>query len=223
MDFTPLQKKIIAAFKETSLVKNFYLSGGTLLATRYLNHRKSYDLDFFTSHAFTFADVEKEVKQIVAKNQLVVVEVKHVADRWEWELKDKTESTKFELVWYDFKPLRRRRLWQGIMVDSIEDATANKMMAMIERHEPKDIFDIYYILKKTGWTVARLLRLLKQKFGLPITEQTFFGEAEIALKRLGVLRGMLLTNDVKKQDKLFTDIHAFFDRQARHFLHRRLK
>ncbi len=223
MDFTPLQQKIVDGFKQTRLVRDFYLSGGTLLAVRYLGHRNSYDLDFFANHSFTFPSVEKEVAKLATEAKLTVSEVRHIADRWEWELGDGGEKTKFELVWYDFKPLERRVFWQGIMIDSLTDITANKMMAMMERHEPKDIFDLYYILKKTGWTVTRLLKLLKQKFGLPITAQTFYAEAERCLKRLEVVRGMLLTDDSKKQDKLFDDIHKYFDRQARRYLRGQLK
>lgn len=221
MEFTPLQRKIVDGFRRTRLVRDFYLTGGTLLAVRYLGHRRSYDLDFFSNHPFTLTQVEKEIIKLIDHAKLTINEVRHVADRWEWELSDQSDRTKLELVWYDFKSLRPHRYWQGIAVDTLPDIAANKMMALLERHEPKDIFDLYHIIKKKRWTVAHLTRLLKQKFGLPITPQTFYSEAERALKRLEAVRGMLLTEDPKQQDEQLTEIHTYFDLQAWRYLRSR--
>lgn len=223
MHFTALQKKIIDAFKSTDLARKFYLTGGTLLAVRYLGHRDSYDLDFFTGEPFTLAQVKKEIDTLVAVAKLKVTDVRHIADRWQWEVKKGSEHTKLELVWYNFKPLKRHLFWQGIMVDSLDDIAANKMMALMERHEPKDIFDIYHIIKKTHWSFSRLSGLLKNKFGVAIVPQTFFADAEIALKRLEAIRGMLLIKKAQNQDKILNDVRKYFHREARRFLHSQLR
>jgi len=45
---TPIQQSLLSALsKESTVVDNFYLSGGTALAEFYLYHRYSEDLDFF--------------------------------------------------------------------------------------------------------------------------------------------------------------------------------
>lgn len=42
------QRFFLKLFSETSLAKQFYLTGGTALAEFYFHHRKSADLDFFS-------------------------------------------------------------------------------------------------------------------------------------------------------------------------------
>ena len=44
-----IQKDILACLKDLTDIGAFYLTGGTALSAFYLYHRKSNDLDFFTS------------------------------------------------------------------------------------------------------------------------------------------------------------------------------
>lgn len=218
MDFTPLQKKFLEAYKTKLISKEFYLTGGTLLATRYLNHRRSLDLDFFSDKKFELAPLEKVISNLVQETGLRLGEFRHIYDRYEWEISDKHDHVKIEFVFYDFKPLKQRIMWHGLRIDNLHDLTANKTMALIERHEPKDIFDIYYIIQKTGWTINKFLQLLKKKFDLTITPQTFLREAELALERLQAIRGLLLFEDKREQDKLIDEIHDYFDKEAYRYL-----
>lgn len=224
MEFTPLQKKFIAAYERTPLAKKFYLTGGTLLAVRYLQHRHSLDLDFFNNERVNLTEVQRAIEAIVKRTGIQLVgEVRHIADRYEWAIRDAQEQTKVEFVWYDFKPLKPHPHWQGILIDTLDDIAANKVMALLERREPKDIFDIYHILQKKNWKLAKILKLMHQKFGLRIDEQTFLADAELALKRLDAVRGLLLTDHPKEQDILFKEVHGYFDHIAFEFLHQRLK
>lgn len=220
MEFTPLQKKFIDAYKRTPLAKKFYLTGGTLLAVRYLHHRHSLDLDFFANEPVILGKIQPMINTIAKRTRIKVGDYRRVADRYEWEIRDNREHTKVEFVFYDFKPLKPRLHWQGILIDTLPDLVANKTFALFERHEPKDIFDIYYLLQKTKWKFPTLLRLAKQKFGLPVGEQMFFAEAELALKRLEAIRGLLLTDLPHEQDDLFKTIHDYFDQLARQHIKR---
>ena len=47
-------------------------------------------------------------------------------------------------------------------VDSLDDMAANKTMAMIDRTEPKDAFDIYFILKKIFFPQSNCLKISKE-------------------------------------------------------------
>ena len=48
---TTIQQKALDSIASDTIVKNhFYLSGGTALATYYLHHRLSEDLDFFSEN-----------------------------------------------------------------------------------------------------------------------------------------------------------------------------
>lgn len=223
MEFTPLQKKFIDIYKRTPLAKKFYLTGGTLLAVRYLHHRRSLDLDFFANKPVILGKIQPIVNAIAKRAHVEIGDYRRVADRYEWEIRDEREHTKVEFVFYDFKPLKPRLHWQGILIDTLEDIAANKVFAMLERREPKDIFDIYYILQKKKWPLGKILKLMEKKFGLKIDEQAFLTDAELVLKRLDAVRGLLLTDNPKEQDALFKQIHDHFDHIAYEFLHERLK
>lgn len=43
--------------KESVVIDNFYLTGGTALAEFYLHHRQSEDLDFFSENEFEPQDI----------------------------------------------------------------------------------------------------------------------------------------------------------------------
>ncbi len=220
MELTPLQEKLIQEFARTPLVNQFYFTGGTLLSARYLHHRNSLDLDFFTTTQFPLHAIQPHVLALAAKTRATLGEMRHIADRYEWEIDGMGEHTKIEFVWYDFKPLKPHLIWKGIQIDSIEDIAANKVMALLDRHEPKDIFDLYYILQEQTWEPLVPIHLMKEKFGLTISEHTFLGDAERALKRLDAIQGLLLTKNPEEQSKLFTTIHTYFDRRAQEYLNR---
>lgn len=222
MEFTPLQKKFLIEFKKTPLAKEFYLTGGTLLAVHYLHHRHSLDLDFFANAPVKLEKLLPLMEKIVKRAGITMGEYRRVADRHEWGLHYGKEDTKVEFVFYDFKPLKPHLAWEGLLIDTLDDACANKAFALIERHEPKDIFDIYYLIQKTKWGLPKFLKLMEKKFGLKMTEQTFLAEAERALKRLDGVRHLLLTDKPKIQEAQFKKIHAYFDDIAYSYLRRRL-
>ena len=52
---TARQKQLLElAVSEVYITENFYLTGGTALASWYLHHRESYDLDFFSENRFDY-------------------------------------------------------------------------------------------------------------------------------------------------------------------------
>ncbi len=223
MEFTPLQKKFLAEFKKTPLANEFYLTGGTLLAVHYLHHRHSLDLDFFANTPVELIKVLPIMEKIAEKAGITLGEYRRIADRHEWGLHYGKEDTKIEFVFYDFKPLKPHLVWDGLLIDTLEDAAANKAFALIERHEPKDIFDIYYLIQKTKWNLPKFLKLMEKKFGLKMDEQTLLIEAELALKRLDGVRKLLLTDNPEEQEKQFKIIHKYFDDIAYRYLHKRLQ
>jgi predicted nucleotidyltransferase component of viral defense system len=70
---TDLQREILIIFSEIPDSKMFYLTGGTALAEFYLGHRRSFDLDIFTTEKgliIPFSYVfEQEVKKIFSLKQ----------------------------------------------------------------------------------------------------------------------------------------------------------
>lgn len=53
INLSKFQKDVLIFFGKDTFGKNFYWTGGTLLAYQYFHHRISVDLDFFSNDLFT--------------------------------------------------------------------------------------------------------------------------------------------------------------------------
>jgi len=94
---TELQKEILKAFSRIPDSSAFYLTGGTALAEFYLAHRKSYDLDLFTTERgivipFSYAFEEETKKAFSLKV------IRRFETFVEFEVSDKRNSTKVQLA-----------------------------------------------------------------------------------------------------------------------------
>jgi hypothetical protein len=95
---TDLQREILIIFSQIRDSKMFYLTGGTALAEFYLGHRKSFDLDIFTTEKgliipFSYA-FEQELKKI-----FLVKTVRRYETFVEFEVSAKGDSTKVQLAY----------------------------------------------------------------------------------------------------------------------------
>ncbi len=220
MALSKIQSTIIAALAQSPMRDRFYWTGGTLLAEKYLKHRHSYDVDLFTDAPFRYEEVLPLVQVVKKRVKLKRVEERKVSDRWEFFLHNHRE-VRFEFVHYQFPALKPRKKWQGVLIDSLEDLAANKTMALIERHAPKDAVDIYFLITKKGFTPKRLLALAEKKFGLQMHEDTFLGEVLRAAKLLPEIRPML-HGTARQQEATLKEIQNYFKNISADFLHKRL-
>jgi len=213
-----LQEKTLELFATSGLKEKFYWAGGTALAAVYLGHRFSEDLDFFSDNKFSFDDVKDFAEDIKSTFHLSNIESRKIYDRWEFLITN-DEKVKIEFVWYEHKKLRERKRWQGIMVDSLDDIAANKVMALFDRNDVKDLFDLYFLMIKRQYSVKRLLNLESKKFGLSLTSDSFWSECFKPLKDLENIRPFLLVNDRSAQDKLLKEIRDYFAEYSARYLH----
>jgi len=137
---------------------------------------------------------------------------RRVFDRWEFFLKNHGEA-RIEFVHYDFKNLKPRKKWNGILVDSLDDMAANKTMAMIDRKEPKDAFDVFSLIQKKRYTPESLLALAKRKFGLSVPVSVFWGEGIRGAEALFELRPLLFGTK-SFQDRQIKEVISYFQRGA---------
>ena len=221
---TPQQKLALATLAASSLKEKFYWTGGTLLAYHYLHHRQSEDLDFFSDTPFSFADIEPWVKTFQKRAGFAKVTTNKIFDRWELFFKDPGQL-RIEFVYYngEKKRLGKRKVLLGVTIDSLKDIAANKTFAYFDRNEPKDLFDLYFLIKKKEFTVNKLLSLCEQKFGVAFPEDLFWSEAFKTLPLLENLRPLLLTDSEMARKKLLKEIESFFKKGARRFLASRIK
>lgn len=219
MKLTKTQEKAISLLANSTLNKKFYWTGGTLLAYHYLHHRKSLDLDFFSEETFSFEEVNKLVGQIKKDLEFKKVSYQKIFDRREF-IFENGEMLRIEFVYYNHekKTLKKRNKLLGVYVDSLDDIAANKTMAYFDRNEPKDLFDIYFLLNKGGFTPSQLLELVVKKFGVSFSESLFWSEAFKSLPLLRELKPLMLEKEVKEQEGLLDRIEKYFKDGSYKFL-----
>jgi len=144
---TELQREILHAFSKIPDAGSFYLSGGTALADFFFAHRKSFDLDLFTSEeglVLPFSRIlENELQQ-----DLSVRIVRRFESFVEYEVGVGEDSTKVQLA-YD-SPFRFGEPLDSdlkVKVNDYKDLIVDKLLAFFGRAEPRDAIDLFFILQ----------------------------------------------------------------------------
>ena len=187
---TERQKKVIGLVAQSPLCSFIYLSGGTALAEYYLHHRLSDDLDFFSLEKIdmnVLAGFVEEVKEMLGAKK---VSYERVFDRNLYFFSfGKDEELKMEFTQYSFEPLDKKLKKNGIKVDSFHDIAAGKLMALLDRFDPKDFVDLYFILKKRSLAFVR--KDAEKKFGIHISN-LFLGAELSKVERIHALPKMII-------------------------------
>ncbi len=164
---TRLQREFLSSFFARPSGKEFYLTGGVALSEFYLQHRLSQDLDLFTQSQAAF---ETSGDDLVAAAHEVGAEVVRLhppkpgddLGRCFLNLGDEPEL-KIDVV-RDAPPHFGDILLQadGVLVDSLENLSVGKLLAVFGRAYPRDFVDLYFLLKN-GADFDYLLTLARQK------------------------------------------------------------
>jgi len=161
------QKKLLKSLPVT-LKDNFVFSGGTALASFYLGHRLSDDLDFFGQYINQDIYIS-ELEGILRNHKFHIDSVSKIYDRCIFSIQEEGEQIKIEFV-----PLYYQRLQQpthhkefNIHIESLDDLTTNKIMAMADRFEIKDYVDIFFIAQKKNCRFIDMINMAQQKLNLP--------------------------------------------------------
>lgn len=198
------QLKIISAIGNEPLLKNFYLSGGTALSAYYLKHRFSDDLDFFI-----FKDPDKiflhhfaeRLKLLLAADELYF---RRLFDRNLFIFKLGKQELKTEFTKYPFKQLAKSVIKNGIKIDSLRDIAANKFMTLLDRFDPKDFVDLFFLLKK--FKLDKIRRDAEKKFNTKITDLALGSELS-KVRHIEALPKMIKEISIK-------ELKDFFGQQA---------
>jgi len=138
----PLQDKAIPVFQASP----FYLTGGTALSRGYYNHRFSDDLDYFLNDHPDFPRISdrmvEDLKAVFPDLKIGIRDTNFcrvfvVSEKLKIEMINDVPSHIGNIV--DHPVLGR--------MDSKENILANKVTAVVDRSMPKDIVDIYFLLK----------------------------------------------------------------------------
>lgn len=156
---TDLQREILLIFSTIPDSDMFYLTGGTALTEFYLAHRKSFDLDIFTTEkalvipfSHTFEDEIKKVFQIKV--------IRRLETFVEFEVSGKDEKTRVQIALDS--PFRFENPVDsdiGIKVNDYTDLIVDKLLAFFGRAEPRDAVDLFFILKDEDfWKLTELAK-----------------------------------------------------------------
>ena len=190
------------------LAKKFYWSGGTALSECYLKHRISHDIDLFTDHDFSYQELAPFLESCKNFLRLTKIEEHKLFDRWEFFLHNGGEL-RVEFAKYEFKALHKRKKMNGVLVDSLDDLAANKTLAAVDRHEPKDVVDVYSLMTQKKITLSKLINLAHKKSGLTIRPLTLVGDLLVTARQLNRVQ-TLLPGSAAKQKQAIQNIQKYF-------------
>ncbi len=147
----PLQDRVLKVIN--TIETGFYLTGGTASSRGYLHHRFSDDLDLFVNDDSRFARwTDRVVQGLAAVPDWTIDVIQKDAQFARLSLQTKDATLKIELVNDVPSHLGHIRPHPILgRMDSPENILANKVTAVIDRQEPKDLADI--------WGFCRLMNL----------------------------------------------------------------
>jgi len=210
MEQTILTKEQQVALKEienSELIRQlFYLTGGTALSEFYLKHRFSDDLDFFTNEAnFPQIEVEALVEKIKEAIGAKEANYRRLYDRRIFFLPYAIGELKIEFTYYPFLPIMPREKKGLILVDSFSDIVAGKWMALMDRIEPKDFIDFYFIIKEKKITLADIRSLVNKKFNITLEASTI-GSELAKVRTIDKLPNMIKPLTLEELKVFFADL-----------------
>ena len=199
---TDIQRQVLTEVANEPFLRDFYLSGGTALSAYYLMHRISDDLDFFSPTDIDITFLLGFIGQLGRTLHAIEIKQERLFDRNLFLLifADGTEL-KLEFTKYPFPSLDLHLEKDNIRVDSLRDVSANKLMAMLERFDPKDFVDLYFLLQ--NGSIFDIRRDVEKKFGTKIGD-VFLGTELAKVRRIEALPKMLKPLSIVELKDFFT-------------------
>lgn len=137
--------------QQPDIADSFYLAGGTALALQ-LGHRISVDLDFFISTPFP----EERYERLLIENGCVIISSEKNT------IHAVNTTARLSLINYPYPCIAPFVSFRGINLASIQDIACMKTVAISQRSEKKDFYDMYELLKHVG--VSELKQLFLSKY-----------------------------------------------------------
>jgi predicted nucleotidyltransferase component of viral defense system len=182
---------------KASLLKNFYLAGGTALAIL-LNYRKSVDLNFFTPVNFKN---DRLIKQLFSalKPKPSVISIS------EGTLYIMYNGVQISFIHYPYK-LIDKRIHSAYNIDfaGLKDIAAMKLSAVTGRTAKKDFIDIYFLLKET-FSFEQIIFFYLKKYGTEVYNEV-------------ILTKSLMAFDIYDEKKSLLMLKPFYWTEAKNYV-----
>ncbi len=163
---TPFQSNLLKIFPQVQDAQQFYFTGGTALSLFYLQHRRSEDLDFFTSVEGLILPFAQLLEKKLKLSGYGVVVQRGFNSFAELKVSLAQEETIIHLALdavFLLQPYQEFTEYQGLKVNSLMDVATNKLLALFGRAALRDFIDVYYLIKMEKFTKQQLLDYAKQK------------------------------------------------------------
>jgi predicted nucleotidyltransferase component of viral defense system len=145
--------RIAHHFGEEPLAEKFYLAGGSSLAIQ-LGHRLSEDLDFFSTDKSAIAPSKIFIERL---GGIVKVDEPHT-------ILGEINKVRISFFHLPYPLLEEPINYEGVKLAQLKDILCMKMVAIAQRAEKKDFFDLYELLQLP---VRNFTELLEKKYGHP--------------------------------------------------------
>jgi hypothetical protein len=153
----PLQDRALQVIASTDT--GFYLTGGTAVSRLYLEHRFSDDLDLFVNYDKRFRVWSSAIIQACQANPIWQVAVTKNEDYFaRIILTQDGVALKVELVNDVPAHVGEFRIHPVLgRVDSPENILANKITALVDRNEARDLADVWGLCTKLGLSIKEAI------------------------------------------------------------------
>ncbi|MFN8206735.1 MAG: nucleotidyl transferase AbiEii/AbiGii toxin family protein [Bacteroidales bacterium] len=168
--------ELLKALQEKEYLQEFSLVGGTGLAL-YMGHRKSIDLDLFTTGDIDTSSLIESIRQDFPF-QLDQVNKNTV--------KGSIRGIKVDFIAHRYPLLQKPMSEDGFRLLSIADIAAMKMNAIITSGQRvKDFIDVYFLLEEKICSIADFLQYYHTKYQqsndmLVLKSLVYFGDVDLA-------------------------------------------
>ncbi len=173
---TDRQTKVLDAVAPIARARGFYLGGGTAVALRF-GHRRSEDFDWFIDSLPEPKKVAEDLR--VAEIALEAVEFAPGS------LNCRASGVKVSFLQYPYPLLAEANDWsdKGVLISSVRDLAAMKLLAIAHRGSRKDFVDVHELLRQ-GLALSDMLADFRQKF---------------SADSMTVLRGLVYFDDAERE------------------------
>ena len=161
-----VQKAILNLFGQVLESDSFYLTGGTALAEFYLKHRRSNDLDFFTTTEEIIIPFSRRLEEALRADGMTVQRQRSLHSFVELMVDRYKESTIIHLAQdasFRLEDTKEFSQYPKLKVDSLVDIASNKLLTLFGRATLRDFIDVYTLVKKDLFTPEELIEKAKVK------------------------------------------------------------
>lgn len=160
-----IQKKILILLKDLPDIDAFYLTGGTALSAFYLGHRKSNDLDFFTTTEELILPFSFKMEETLKGKGFNVERERGFRSFVELFVNLYDESTIMHIALdspFRFEHPKESTEFPRLKIDSLTDIATNKLLTLFGRATLRDFIDVYFLIREK-FTQAELIDKAKIK------------------------------------------------------------